>query len=233
MLGYSNTVIGMSYCKNDTATNGDWCKSKDEIDDFLSTYPQFFMHMVTKVQEDIFRGDPLLDQFPYNGDDEVYFPTVREANSIKFGPLTVDSSKRDINFMIEDIAATYHSIRLYDDPLDIKEPRMSAYVNLRFKRDLTDKASAYDFTNSNTNPEDMIRVYMLEMDNAGEAYERRVKTVSTVLVEIGGLSKTIISAFFFTNLFLGVPFKTLDLSINFRRLQQINGEDCFCAEAKA
>lgn len=96
-----------------------WCKSKDEIDDFLRKHPQFFVHMKTMIQEDIFPDHPLVDQFPYNGDSENYFPTVNEPSSIKFGAIDVDSQQRDSQFLIEDIATTYNSIRLIDDPWEI------------------------------------------------------------------------------------------------------------------
>lgn len=61
MSDYSVPMIALSYCNNDTRTNGDWCKSVEEIDEFLDTYPQFFIHMNTHVHEDIYKDHPLID----------------------------------------------------------------------------------------------------------------------------------------------------------------------------
>ena len=36
-------VIGIAYCKN-TPENQNWCKTKDEIDEFLQLHPAFFAH---------------------------------------------------------------------------------------------------------------------------------------------------------------------------------------------
>ena len=45
---YSVPAIITSYCRNTTA-NGNWCKSKDEIDAFLLDNPSYFVHMKTYV----------------------------------------------------------------------------------------------------------------------------------------------------------------------------------------
>ena len=54
------------------------------------------------------------------------------------------------------------------------------------------------------------------MENAGYSYERKVRTVNEVLVDVGGLSKSIIGGFTFLSVFFGGPFSALDLAINFR-----------------
>lgn len=102
MKDFSFPMIAMSYCKNTTANNN-WCKSKDDIDDFLRVYPQFFLTMNTHVHEDIYKDHPLVEQFPYNGEEKTYFPTVYELNSIKFGTLDPDPTHRNISFMVEDL----------------------------------------------------------------------------------------------------------------------------------
>lgn len=67
-------AVGMSYCRNTTA-NGDWCKSKDEIDDWLKNHPEYFSYQETRFLKSIWEDDPIVDEFPYNGDRENYFPT--------------------------------------------------------------------------------------------------------------------------------------------------------------
>lgn len=104
MLDYAYPAAGMSYCKNTTANNN-WCKSKEEIEDFLRDTPEYFVHMHTLVQEDIFKDHSLIEQFPYNGDRENYFPTVQQMGSIDYGKTNVDASTRDTEFKIIDISA--------------------------------------------------------------------------------------------------------------------------------
>ena len=57
------------------------------------------------------------------------------------------------------------------------------------------------------------------MNNVGKQYERQIKTISKSLVEIGGLSQTLLAAFLFLDYILGGPFRKLDLAISFRLMQ--------------
>ena len=84
MHEYNTPLIAINYCKN-TTENGNWCKSKDEIDNFLRSTPDFFVHMVTYVDNGIFADDPVVDKFPYNGNKQEYFPTVSTYASIGYG----------------------------------------------------------------------------------------------------------------------------------------------------
>lgn len=52
-------VIAVAYCKN-TTENGNWCKDKDEVDEFLRNHPSYFAHQVTRVESDIFEDDPII-----------------------------------------------------------------------------------------------------------------------------------------------------------------------------
>ena len=72
---FYNPLIGMHYCQN-TTENGSWCKPKDEIDDFLRNHTNFFVHMETYFQSNVFKNDAAVDKFPYNGNQNEYFPTV-------------------------------------------------------------------------------------------------------------------------------------------------------------
>ena len=60
MEEYNFPAIAITYCKN-TTENGNWCKSKDEIDNFLAYTPNYFVHMVTHVDYGIFYDDPAVD----------------------------------------------------------------------------------------------------------------------------------------------------------------------------
>lgn len=105
-------------------------------------------------------------------------------------------------------------------------------MNLGWKRDLLDEKRLYNFANANIKSADLIRTYMLEMNNVGNAYTRRIKTFTGALTDVGGLSKSLIAGIFFFDLVLGSPFRMLDLSLNFRLMQESLGPECFCDSAK-
>lgn len=94
MNKYSFPVIGISYCRNNSWVNENWCKPPDEIDAWLLDNPAYFVHMQTLVQEGMFATDGDIDGFPYYGDKSNYFPTKAELASIDFGQINVDSNKR-------------------------------------------------------------------------------------------------------------------------------------------
>lgn len=72
---YSFPAIGLVYCKNST-DNDNWCKTKDEIAEWLLSHPRYFLSQETKAQGRIFADDPVVNKFPYYGDKENYFPTI-------------------------------------------------------------------------------------------------------------------------------------------------------------
>ena len=98
MQEYSIPVVGISYCRNNTWVNSNWCKSHEEIEEWLQTNPAYFVHMKTVVQEKMFADDENVQKFPYYGDKENYFPTSTQMGSIDFGKITVDPTKRDKEF---------------------------------------------------------------------------------------------------------------------------------------
>ena len=83
---YSFPSLALVYCKNTTANN-QWCKPYDEIDQFLREHPTFFVHQETRVQNDIFEDHEIVDQYPYFGDKENYYPTLKSMTSYNYGPI--------------------------------------------------------------------------------------------------------------------------------------------------
>lgn len=218
MDDYATPAVAISYCKN-TTENNYWCKSKDEIDVFLRQYASYFVHMVTYVQEDIYPGHDALSGFPYNGNDTIYFPTVTEYASIKYGTIVIDPVDRDRTFLLDEIKVDYSTIRINDDPWEILPLRETSFLNMKWFRDLQDSIyGGYDFDDSNVQPEDYIRMYFLSMDNIGFAYERKILTVNEVVATLGGLAGSIIGAFAFIDAFFGTPFRELDRDVSFRHL---------------
>ena len=64
---FAHPQIGLAFCKNKTS-NGNWCKSEQEIRDFMRVKQFFLVLQKTLVQTDIFENDPLIEKFPYYGD---------------------------------------------------------------------------------------------------------------------------------------------------------------------
>ena len=64
------------------------------------------------------------------------------------------------------------------------------------------------------------------------AYERRVKTVSSALAEIGGLYYGILATIMMLNELFGRPLRILDLGVSFRQLQMMEGPELFSKESR-
>jgi hypothetical protein len=118
MEEYRVPLITMSYCKN-TELNGEWCKSKEEIEAFLEKTSSFFVHMHTYVQQDVWQDDPVNDDFPYNGDGNKTFPTTSTYVSSRYGTISVNAANRNETFLLDEFNVEYNSFRIYDDPLEI------------------------------------------------------------------------------------------------------------------
>lgn len=68
--------MAITYCRN-TTLNGNWCKTRDEIDSWLSRHVNFFVHQETNFLPDIWADNPIVEEHPYFGDRANYFPTVK------------------------------------------------------------------------------------------------------------------------------------------------------------
>lgn len=80
------------------------------------------------------------------------------------------------------------------------------------------------FDDANIEGEDLIRAYMLSLDDVGLQYERRINTADDYLALLGGLLEALLSGFLVIDLIFGHPFRILDLAISFRYLQR-NGDE--------
>ena len=86
-------TIGYFYCKN-TTENGNWCKSEDEIDDWLAERISYFMYQRTRFSANVWSDNPLVDEHPYYGDTANYFPTIKNFVSYNYGPIINDRTRR-------------------------------------------------------------------------------------------------------------------------------------------
>lgn len=91
----------MSYCKN-TTENNNWCKTHDQIDEFLTVYPEYFVHQVTRVSSEVYQDHPSVQGFPYFGSKD-YFPTIQDTHSYKFGPVDVSATDRTQKLIFHEI----------------------------------------------------------------------------------------------------------------------------------
>ena len=170
---YNVPTISVHYCKNSTENNN-WCKSKDEIDHFLRNRATFFVHMVTYVQEDVYPGHRAVNFYPHNGDEDKYFPTVTSYGSIKYGSYDIEKETRDSKMFVDEINVHFSQIRIQDDPWERGWlQRSTSFLNLEWNRDLQDSIyNGYDWSESGSEPEDFIRIYISGLDNVGYSYDR-------------------------------------------------------------
>ena len=78
--------ISIVECKN-TTVNGNRCKSKEEIKRYLEEKDFWFIYQHTYVLSDMFAESDKVNEFPYLGDRENYFPTSIQQKSIDYGPI--------------------------------------------------------------------------------------------------------------------------------------------------
>ena len=105
--------------------------------------------MVTYVQEDIYPGHDAIDKYPHNGDQENYFPTVKDYASIKFGSIDIDPKTRDYRFFIDEIKVQFNTVKINDDPFEYEDPRITSFLTLKWDRDLIENIyGGYDVTDS-------------------------------------------------------------------------------------
>lgn len=57
---YDFPVVGIAYCKN-TTENNFWCKTREQINEWLLTQTYKMVYQNTVVQPDMFKYDPLID----------------------------------------------------------------------------------------------------------------------------------------------------------------------------
>ena len=81
----------------------------------------------------MFEDDPSINDFPYFGDTDNYFPTIKNTLSYNFGAIKVDSTKRD-NFIFEEIKFGMETLKINDKPLLYSE-RETAFLNVRATRE--------------------------------------------------------------------------------------------------
>lgn len=135
--------------------------------------------------------------------------------SIDYGKITVDSASRDTDFSIVDIFAIHSTMTINDDPWELEAPRYMEFVNLEHNRNLIDVAVNYDFGKANTEPEDLIKVRLIQMGNVGMAYTRYIRTVNDVAAELGGQASAVFVFLTIAELIFGTPYRQLDLAISF------------------
>lgn len=60
-------VIGLAYCQN-TTENNNWCKTQEQTDEWLLRQRLYFIYQDTRVQSNIWKDHPVVDEHPYFGD---------------------------------------------------------------------------------------------------------------------------------------------------------------------
>ena len=112
-----------------------------------------------------------------------------------------------------EIMLSQNKLSITDDPI-WGEERSTTFINVRTTRGLLDSTSLYTFDNS-TVPRELIKVYSIIMGNQGVKYDRKITSVIDESAQIGGLARVIFPTLYVFYLFLGQPFRDLDLGISY------------------
>ena len=103
------------YCLNSTE-NGDWCKTKDEIDQWLNGRTHGVVFRETRVNANLWA-----DSIQMQGKQD-YFPTTIATTEANIIPLEIDSSKRDDGFKHFMMMLTKNKLTI-DDSIIWPNPR--------------------------------------------------------------------------------------------------------------
>ena len=87
---YAFPVITLAYCHN-TTDNLNWCKSHEETDEWLLRHPQYFAYQNTRVADYIYEDHPVVQEHPYWGDTENYFPTFKQLTELSLEVIQLDA----------------------------------------------------------------------------------------------------------------------------------------------
>ena len=105
MPNFSNPAIAIAYCQN-TAENGNWCKTEDEIDIWLELHSEYFVHQQTRVNSELWAEN-------FDG-DETYFPLVSQQSSWNYGTVEFEPSKRDKGFVFQELKLSFNGLTIND-----------------------------------------------------------------------------------------------------------------------
>ena len=86
---FETPVIGIFYCKN-TISNGNWCKTPDEIDHWLKSHPFYFVNEDTRIHAEKW-GDENYNKV--NTDHEI-FPTIKSIQK-DLNTIIIDTEQRE------------------------------------------------------------------------------------------------------------------------------------------
>ena len=112
-----------------------------------------------------------MNDHPYYGDKDNYFPTLKLMNSYNFGPIDVDPSKREKLVMWEELNFGLDNVAVKDDPLLMTE-RDAGFLNLKSTREGIEARTNFPFEN----PDEERLAFLLkliQMTNKGEKHERK------------------------------------------------------------
>ena len=106
-------AIVLAYCRN-TTENGQWCKSQEAIDEWLVTHRKQLVYQDTKVLPYIWQDDPIVDDHPYYGDKENYFPTIKQMISALNDAIIVDPVAKSETIPYDEVYFGLNKIQIVD-----------------------------------------------------------------------------------------------------------------------
>ena len=114
--------LAFHYCLNSTE-NGDWCKTKDDIDQWLNGRAHGIVFKETRINANLW-ADSIQKQ-----DEDNYFPTTTATSDANMRPFEIDSSKRDNGFKHYFMFLTKNKLTI-DDSIIWPDPREMEFLNL-------------------------------------------------------------------------------------------------------
>ena len=78
---------------------------------------------------DMWENSEQLNDYPYFGDTENYFPTVTSQKSFREA-VDIERQKREGKFEFREIMLRHEELSIQDDPFSLKEKRNTNFLNI-------------------------------------------------------------------------------------------------------
>ena len=111
---YAFPVVIIAYCRN-SEENGNWCKTHEEIDAWLSKHVSYLISQETRVQTQIW-GDTeeIVNDHPYYGVKSNYYPTIKQFKELQFETIKVNPAYKEDEIMGDEFWFSINKIVIDD-----------------------------------------------------------------------------------------------------------------------
>lgn len=222
MAEHAFPVIATAYCRN-TTENGNWCKSHEEVNEWLLSHRMKLIYQNTKFQKYIWEDNSIVEEHPYYGDKENYFPTIKSMVSDTRGAIDTDPVTRNESIPYDELYFGLNKMTISDSHI-VPTEREGEFVNIvktrKSKQELSSlRELKLDQVVEDLEVEEVLHILHLVKSNEGMSYQRTCTQIIDEIGNIGGLLEIALTVGLLIFLIFVEPFRSLDLALSFSALK--------------